>query len=870
MSNFFSLLRKVSITIVVLLSLVYSKTAQACHYGAADIYVTYIGAGQDGCTGTTDYSYEVTLTIYLACQDCTLDYGGTDNVSVSSVNYGGLFQSLTVTDINGSTAPPDTVHSLCPNAADSNSCRNLANKLKYPAFRRRIFRNTITLPNAQTDWVFRWSNGGRNLSNVTGCGNLYVEAFLNNVTKYNNSTPRFTTIPLPYLCVNQPGIFLNGPVDVNGDSIQVYQQFPYTAQNSPCGYAAPYSVTDPVGSAASNPYVLNPTTGAATFTPTNTGFYVLAFRAEDFERGTGVKLSHVFRDVQISVLPCSDPPPAIDSLTPKITVDDGAIVSVIGGGKAIVTCPNNKLKFSLTSATSAPGHFIYMYANTGIIPGSTFNVVGAGSGSVTGTFDWTPGPADIGEHSLIVTSADSSCTVNQPIVLKNYTVIYIKVIGGLDAGPDLSTCNINPPGRQLFVKGFGNLDIDVKWTDISGGPAKFLNNDTLINPISMANERTQYVVSSPDLKAQCKSRDTMLVYIDTSNTIDIFPHTDNFVLCRPDYLQLDVNVKGSGPISNINCGVQIPNAEPQDSVMIYGTPAYGSGFAFDTAGTTTPVLGNQNQSAKYQYLIRKEELLEYGLRAATLKSLSFETVRNQVPTFEYGEFSIYVKCTDKTELKKNAGFETGLTLVYKAPGSTQFPDGWHKFDFDTYYSWDTTKNLIVQICFSNNPTPIVPCGPSSGLPPIIKFMPTTYIGGLVLLPANAPPTVPDVCNVTTDPNIKEYVTRPVFRFNYTQAPGLPFEYKWFPGQYLSDSTVKQPLSYVSKSARYSVQTFGKNGCILRDTLDIYVPVHDFSVWPKDTSICFGEVAPLEVRKGTYHEWFEFENGKFKSAHESLS
>ncbi len=868
-----SFVSRLSITMLLMTTALFTNNARACHYGAGDIYVTYIGAGQDGCTGTTDYTYEVTVTIYLACLTCHLDYGGAaESVIVSSVNAGAAGAAVTypMVDINGSTAPPDTVHSLCPNASDSNSCKDLSFATKYPAFRRRIFRTNVTLPNAQTDWRFAWSNGGRSpVPNIGGgCGTLYAECMLNNVAKYNNSSPRFSTVPLPYLCVNQPNVFLNGPIDINGDSLQVFQHAPYSGTGAQCTFNPGFSVTDPIGSAASNPYTLNPVTGAATFTPINQGQYVLAFRAEEYERGTGVKLGHIFRDVQVSVLACTEPPPSLDSLTPTLTVNDGAVVPIIGGGKAVVTCPDNKLNFTLNSRTSSPGHFLYMYANTSIIPGSTFTTTGAGTTSVTGTFNWTPNVSDIGEHTLIITSADSSCTVAQPIVLKNYTVVYIKVIGGLDAGKDVSTCYLNPPTRQLFVKGYGNLDINFKWTDVSGGPAKFLSNDTIHNPVTTANENTTYVVYSPELKANCKSRDTVLVYIDTSNTLDIFPQETPFVMCRPNYLQLDASVKGKGPLSNVLCGPTTLTNITSDSLVVWGSATYGTGISYDTAGTTAPVLTNQRYTAKFQYLVRKQDLLEYGLRPGQLRSMAFEVARNQTPTFEYANFTISLKCTNKTELTRAGGFESGMIQVYKAPGNIQLPDQWHKFVFDTPYNWDTTKNIIVEICYNDNPVRAALCTSVTGLPGLMKYMPTSYIGGLELIPTDT--ATKSVCTVTTSPDIKENVARPVFRFDFADAPGLPFNFIWSPGQFLSDSTSKQPLAYVPRSVDYVLQTFGKNGCMLRDTINIIVPDNDFYVLPKDTSICFGETAPLSVKNGTYFEWFEFENGKFKSAHESLN
>ncbi|MBN8669692.1 MAG: gliding motility-associated C-terminal domain-containing protein [Chitinophagales bacterium] len=853
------------------------KLAKACHFGAADLFVTYTGPGIDGCTGTTVYQYDVTCIIYYACQTCYTDGGaGGVNIAYSSA----LAPGGNVT-CNPAKPNADTLHALCPAYNDSNSCKQqtAASAVKFPAFQARTYVGTVVLPSAQPDWTFSFSSCCRNNSNlVGGSGNsIYIEAMLNNQIKYNNSTPRFLNSPLPYICVNQPNIYLTGPFDPNGDSLSVQQQAPMSGPAAFLTYNPGFSVADPVGSSGANPYKLNSTTGAATFTPLNIGNPCLNFRIDEYDRSTGLRTAYTMRDVQISILPCAAPPPGIDSLKPTLTINDGSLVDVDAGngktnGKAIVTCPGNKLNFSINSSTNNTASYLDMYANTFVIPGSTFNIVGKGTNSITGTFDWTPTVADIGEHTLIVTSADSSCNANQPIVLKNYTVVLIKVIKGLDAGNDVSTCELNPIPRQLFVKGYGNLKLNIKWKDISGGQAAFLNSDTIYNPISIANKTTNYIVTSTDLKGNCKSSDTVTVFVDKSNTIDIFPLATNFVMCRPDYLQLDAIVTGRGPITNMNCGPTTNNScTTPDTLFTWGSPTFGTGFSFDTIGTNTPVMKIKDAvTGKFQFLITKEELKEYGLPSSTIQSISFETTKNTTTNFDFSNFTISMKCVDASvkSLNKATGFITGTVPVYTAPGNIQFPNQWHKFKFDTPYSWDTTKNLLVEICWSNNPQPGGACVPGNGEPPILKFMPTTYAATLFVGPTVVTNT--SVCGTTTAANIEQYVTRPVFKFDYCEAPGSIFTFKWTPGEYLSDSTIKQPLAYVNKTVSYSVETGGRNGCWLRDTINVFVPQHDFYALPKDTAICFGETAPLEIRNGTYYKWYEYENGQYKSAHQSLS
>jgi hypothetical protein len=46
----------------------FNNKALADHFAAGDIWINYIGQGQDGCTGTTEYKYEIFFDQYKACE----------------------------------------------------------------------------------------------------------------------------------------------------------------------------------------------------------------------------------------------------------------------------------------------------------------------------------------------------------------------------------------------------------------------------------------------------------------------------------------------------------------------------------------------------------------------------------------------------------------------------------------------------------------------------------------------------------------------------------------------------------------------------------------------------------------------------------
>jgi gliding motility-associated-like protein len=264
-------------------------------------------------------------------------------------------------------------------------------------------------------------------------------------------------------------------------------------------------------------------------------------------------------------------------------------------------------------------------------------------------------------------------------------------------------------------------------------------------------------------------------------------------------------------------------------------------------------------SAKQQFLVTKQELRKYGFEPSTIRSISVEVVNEQDPNADISNFTIALKCTNKNALKETAGFETGMTTVYTAPGNTKFTKGWHQFTLDRPYNWDTTQNLVIQFCFGDDVTP----GTCNS---VLRFVPTSYASSLKLSSPGA--TVQNVCGVTTSPLIEEGTSRPLFGITFCNAPVADMEYTWTPATFLSDSSILQPLAYVPRSIKYVLKTMGRNGCTLYDTADIFVPEHNYAVWPADTAICFSETAPLHTTGGGFtYKWYKIND---KGEYEILS
>ncbi len=829
--------------------LLFSQKSAATHVAAADLYMDYIG------TGPGHLKYKVTLVLYRACEwdSITTPPFWIPNATLGGTAGGNTTDGITFSSSCGPSitrtftqeGQRDTLDQLCANFAPINSCRVPGSV--WPAFERVRYTDTITLPVACTDWKVRYSLCCRNnqIDNLLNPGGarMYIEAGINNVARWNNSTPRFIIDPIPYLCQGQPSFFLNGPLDPNNDSLVTMNVQPLTgnsnAPGTPITYNAGYSLANPIASPPTNPYTVNQNTGTATFLAANQGKYVLAFECRDYDRATGTELSYVRRDVQVAVLPCSASPPGIDS--PKNAINITQI------GEYFIGCPGAQISFEIDGQSNTISNSVYLSStNSIVIPASNFTVAGQGTASPVGTFTWTPTGADIGDYTLIFEAKDSTCNNNQPIVLKNYYVMFLKILPGVDAGPDGRICQIDPVPWQINVT--GPPSAIYQWSALGGGPPLGLSDPTIPNPTAKPPYDMTYLVEATNFTSACKNRDTISVLIDTSNRVIASP---DVVICRPGYVQLDAQGYGFAPLQNLPCGTQQTLTCLDEDTVVIGSQYNAAAPATVTQMPLfTPFPGHR--TARMQILIPKFDLYKQFVRSGTINGLAFEV--NTPTNTQFHNFTIALKCTNNDELKLDlGGMENGATLVYTSPAPFTVPTGWMHFKFDTPYSWDSTKNLIVEICYNNSApgTAALVTGQNLGMANV------TGKSQMAISYTNA--GTGGICNSSSLAGVTTSFLsyRPNVQLNYCPADTVPFPYTWTPGNYLSDSIAKAPLAFIAEDTRFYVSTYGRNGCKVIDSVDVKLPVHEYSVWPLDTAICKGEAFKL-ISAGDYANvaWFE--------------
>lgn len=843
MVQFSRTIKQLSLSIMLLfMGLFYSGVASASHFAAVDIWANFV----DTSNGT--YRYVVYLSIYKVCEPGNAGLGTSETLYRRDTSCSDIQVTQTLPMVQG----PDTLDKLCPNFAPINSCRVPGSQ--WIGFERRIYADTVVLPNACEGWKFWWTSGSRNggivnLQNPSS-QNIWVEMVLNNVKKYDNNSPRFAVDPIPYYCLNVPTTIYNGPVDPDGDSFAVVKTVPRGTNGAPLNFVTvpPYSVNNPFNSPTG--FNLNPTNGTATLTPSATGKFVAAYRCNEYDNN-GNLMGYVTRDVQVAILGCSTGPPIIDEH--PTNVSGGFFDTTFN---YMLTCPGSPIKFDVTASSITLTNSVYMTVFSGLQPGMSLTVANQGSSPVTGTFSWTPTINDTGFHVILIEAKDSTCNNNEPLIFPSYITIGIKVISGVNAGPDrINFCVLDNKPMQLLATTGSSLFDNYSWyNQYTGDTTNLINPYTQTPFVHNLTQNTPFVVTVPGLPPSCKGRDTVIVYIDTTNSVKISPASP-IIQCRPGYVQLATTVTGPPPLQNIQCGTSSTlNCASPDSTIIAvpSTASTPTGPASNTA--VTPFYGSGSYiTVKHQYLLTSADMIANGMKSGTLKGLTFFLNSNFSGTQTFNNFRIALKCvpTSQSTLIPSSGFVGGTTPVYIASGPVTLPPGGPnvpvKFNFDVPYNWDASQNLIVEVCFANTS--------ATGWAMVNSYA-TSYVSTIYALASSG-----NICN-GGNATINSNNNVPQMQFNYCPVGNAPFPYKWVNGYLLSDSTSGNPVAYVKESVKYYAYIKGLTGCSFRDSVVIFMPKHDFTVTPKDTAVCEGESVLLIARPDRPsfdYKWFQVNN-----------
>lgn len=389
--------------------------------------------------------------------------------------------------------------------------------------------------------------------------------------------------------------------------------------------------------------------------------------------------------------------------------------------------------------------------------------------------------------------------------------------------------NVNPQGSNLTFT----------WTERN--PGNTLSCSNCPAPVATTPTSNFYTVNVVDDQGCTKSE---ITYVGVNeNTWDA---TDDFIFCHPGYTTLNINAQGPLPLTPVSCGSDTTPCAATEVIELQSLYR-GTGYIsrFDTSTLNTP-FANQFSSGHLQFLLKREDLWGSGMRYGKISSIGFDVAEADSVSFD--NFTIKMGCTKRSSMGGGFVPPATLTTVYTAAAPVVPFVGWNDFTLDVPYNWDTAQSIVVDICFTN---------PKVGKPSKIVITNTGSVDGIGAFSQAAGM---NVCNGAIAAVNGIYNSRPNMRVNYCKAPSKPFEYDWTPGLYMSDSTAASPYAYISKTTYITVVGVGGSDCPLKDSLLITVPIHDYDIFPKDTSICLGQPFGL-IAAGTFSgvKWYEYDS-----------
>ncbi|MEI6312383.1 MAG: fibronectin type III domain-containing protein [Bacteroidota bacterium] len=210
----------------------------------------------------------------------------------------------------------------------------------------------------------------------------------------------------------------------------------------------------------------------------------------------------------------------------------------------------------------------------------------------------------------------------------------------------------------------------------------------------------------------------------------------------------------------------------------------GSTAVISTTGTSpTTSTGTESffyrtwEGAKHQYLISASELTAMGYSAGNLNSLSVNNTTTIPVNSNFDNLSINIGHTTATALTTTF-LPTPGTTVY-GPANYNVVLGANTFTFSTPFTWDGTQNILIEVCFDNDPT-----GSCTSSSPIcwgntfaVDAATTSFTSCNYQYSDNTAGTPRTFCSSPTGTTGTSSL-RPIFTFDYSSS--VPTNITWSP------------------------------------------------------------------------------------------
>ncbi len=373
--------------------------------------------------------YKISLTLYGECSGGAFPHLKIGKPRITVLNEQGGFYTMV---LNEETNQRVEVTNVCPLEINNTTCVTLQGTV--PGITRFVYTATTELgPAEQWRIIFagELDSTGKsqtglstyisNIKNNTGLDpHLYLEATLNNIGG-PNSTPAYTTIPIPRYCLHQLQQYNQGAVDSDFDELQFSLVSPLNLNALVTEYIPPYTATEPFA-AQQGSFTYNTINGQLTFIPVKHEVAFLVNKVEEYRNGKLVGSS--MRGMTFFMTgDCINAAPYGD-------IDPATITGGRAEGNTVNICTGEeKVSFTIPVRDNNGDNIQVAIAN--IPSGASVNIVNNGSPAPEIYFEWEIKNVVPGNYTFYVQYNDGACPIpgNQSMaytirIVEPFTVVH--------------------------------------------------------------------------------------------------------------------------------------------------------------------------------------------------------------------------------------------------------------------------------------------------------------------------------------------------------------------------------------------------------------------------------------------------------------
>jgi gliding motility-associated-like protein len=291
-----------SIFLVFLLLLITALNLSATHIMGGELTYRYL---DNKGNGGKPFRYLIQFDVYINCEQGSCCVDGIPQVDYNILNNdNNTFESRTIYANAGQV---------------SSSFISECNCVSVACIKSQKFRDTVQLSTSFKGHEVFFEHCCRNgeIINLAQSGTMSFHTSIP-PTIYTNSSPQFTDIATPFMCIGDTNTLYNAATDPDGDKLIFSMSQPLATFFPPksfgfVGYASNFSQNDPFGPRG---YAkVDASNGTALLQSSSLGNYVVSFEIKEYREINGVStyLSSTRRDLQILVRRCSIRKPIISN-----------------------------------------------------------------------------------------------------------------------------------------------------------------------------------------------------------------------------------------------------------------------------------------------------------------------------------------------------------------------------------------------------------------------------------------------------------------------------------------------------------------------------------------------------------------------------